>query len=197
MNGKLITGEICVHHLHFNAGDYPRLGNLIKCNPAIKTAADQAALIKALQDGRLDIIATDHAPHTSEEKASVDYLEAPSGLPLVQDALLTVLELYHDGVISIEDIVTRTAHNPADRFGVIGRGYLREGYWADLVLIDTGRPTAATRERVLSKCGWSPFEGETFRSSIISTLVNGQPVWQDGRLVESGAAARLDFGPQR
>jgi dihydroorotase len=115
----------------------------------------------------------------------------------VQDALLTVLELYHDGVISIEDIVMRTAHNPADRFGVIGRGYLREGYWADLVLIDTARPTEASHDRVLSKCGWSPFEGETFRSSIISTLVNGQPVWQDGRLIESGAAARLEFGRQR
>ncbi|MCJ7815494.1 MAG: dihydroorotase [Xanthomonadales bacterium] len=197
MNGKLITGEVCVHFLRFSADDYPRLGNLIKCNPAIKTAADRAALIKALQDGRLDIIATDHAPHTSEEKASSDYLEAPSGLPLVQDALLTVLELYHDGVISMEDIVMRTAHNVADRFGVIDRGYLREGYWADLVMVDTGSSTEVTRERVLSKCGWSPFEGETFRSSIVSTLVNGQPVWQEGRLVENDAAARLRFRPQR
>jgi dihydroorotase len=197
MKGKLITGELCVHFLHFNADDYPRLGNLIKCNPAIKTAADQAALIKALQDGRLDIIATDHAPHTSEEKASKDYLEAPSGLPLVQDALLLVLELYHDGILRLEDIARRTAHNVADRFAVMDRGYLREGYWADLVLIDTKRPTEVTRERILSKCGWSPFEGETFRSSIVSTWVNGQPVWQDGSLVESGSAARLQFGPQR
>jgi dihydroorotase len=197
MSGKLITAEVCVHFLHFNADDYPRLGNLIKCNPAIKTAADQAALVKALQDGRLDIIATDHAPHTSEEKASSDYLEAPSGLPLVQDALLLVLELYHDGVIRLEDIVRRTSHNVADRFGVVDRGYLREGYWADLVLVDTGSSTKATRERVLSKCGWSPFEGETFRSSIVSTLVNGQPVWQAGGLVESGAAARLQFRQQR
>jgi dihydroorotase len=197
MKGKLITAEICVHFLHFSADDYPRLGNLIKCNPAVKTADDKAALIKALQDGRLDIIATDHAPHTSEEKASSDYLEAPAGLPLVQDALLTVLELYHDGLIRMEDIVLRTAHNVADRFGVIDRGYLREGYWADLVLVDTHSQTEVTRERVLSKCGWSPFEGETFRSSIVSTWVNGQPVWQAGRLVESGAAARLEFRPQR
>ena len=197
IKGKLITGEICVHFLHFCADDYPRLGNRIKCNPAIKTAADKQALTRALQDGRLDIIATDHAPHTSEEKASTDYLEAPAGLPLVQDAMLSVLELYHDGVISLEDIVLKTAHNVADRFHVLERGYLREGYWADLVLVDTNAPTAVTPGRVLSKCGWSPFEGETFRSSIVCTLVNGKPVWQDGRIVESQAAARLQFGPQR
>ena len=164
IKGKPITAEVCVHHLHFSADDYARLGNLIKCNPAIKTADDKAALIKALQDGRLDIIATDHAPHTSEEKASTDYLEAPSGLPLVQDALLTVLELFHDGLIRMEEIVPKTAHNVADRFAVVDRGYLREGYWADLVLVDTRKQTEVTRERVLSKCGWSPFEGETFRS---------------------------------
>jgi len=197
MAGKLITGEVCVHFLHFSADDYPRLGNRIKCNPAIKTAADREALLRALKEGKLDIIATDHAPHTSEEKASSDYLEAPAGLPLVQDALLSVLELYHDGVISLEEIVTRTAHNVARRFHVLKRGFLREGYWADLVIVDTEKPTAVTPERVLSKCGWSPFEGETFRSSIVSTLVNGQPVWHEGRLVETGSAARLQFGRQR
>jgi dihydroorotase len=193
IDGKLITAEICVHFLHFNAGDYARLGNLIKCNPAIKTAQDQQALIKALQDGRLDIIATDHAPHTSEEKASSDYLEAPSGLPLVQDALLMVMELYHNGILRMEEIVTRTSHNVAKRFGVIERGYLREGYWADLVIVDTGQGTEVTSKRVLSKCGWSPFEGETFRSAIVSTLVNGEPVWHEGQVVESGTAARLQF----
>jgi dihydroorotase len=197
MNGKLITGEICVHFLHFSADDYPRLGNLIKCNPAIKTAADKDALLRALQEGRLDIIATDHAPHTSEEKASSDYLEAPAGLPLVQDALLSVLELFHDGLLSLEEIVMRTAHNVADRFCVIDRGYLREGYWADLVLVDTDQPTRVTASRVLSKCGWTPFEGETFRSTIVSTLVNGQPVWEQGQLVEADSAARLQFGRQR
>lgn len=197
IDGKLITAEVCVHFLHFNDGDYQRLGNLIKCNPAIKTEQDQKALIRALQDGRLDIIATDHAPHTSEEKASRDYLEAPSGLPLVQDALLMVLELYHDGLLRLEEIVTRTSHNVAKRFGVMERGYLREGYWADLVIVDTGRSTAVTPERVLSKCAWSPFEGETFRSAIVSTLVNGRPVWHQGQIVESDAAARLKFAPQR
>lgn len=197
MKGKLITGEICVHFLHFSAEDYPRLGNRIKCNPAIKTPADRHALTEALKDGRLDIIATDHAPHTSEEKSSKDYLEAPAGLPLVQDALLSVLELYHDGVIELDEIVLRTAHNVADRFGVVERGYLREGYWADLVLVDTSKPTAVTRERVLSKCGWSPFEGETFRSSIVTTLVNGQPVWQNEQIVEANSASRMQFRPQR
>ena len=197
MQGKLVTGEVCVHFLHFNSDDYPRLGNNIKCNPAIKTPADQAGLITALQEGRLDIIATDHAPHTREEKAVSDYQKAPSGLPLVQDALLSVFELYHDGVLSIDDIVLRTAHNVADRYGVIDRGYLREGYWADLVIVDTTVPTGITAGRVLSQCGWSPFEGEIMRSSIVTTLVNGQPVWQHGEIVECDAAARLQFKAQR
>jgi dihydroorotase len=153
--------------------------------------------MEALKTGRIDIIATDHAPHTSEEKASTDYRKAPSGLPLVQDALLSLLELYRDGSLAIEDIVQRTAHNVADRFGVIDRGYLREGYWADLVIVDTERPTPVTRDRVLSQCGWSPFEGRTFRSSIVATLVNGQPVYGDGRIIECEAAARLEFRPQR
>jgi dihydroorotase len=197
IDGKLVTAEVCVHFLHFCAADYPRMGNLIKCNPAIKSAHDQQALLQALQDGRLDIIATDHAPHTSEEKASSDYLVAPSGLPLVQDALLAALELYHDGVLGLEEIVTRTSHNVAQRFGVVNRGFLREGYWADLVIIDTDQQTVVTPERVLSKCGWSPFEGVTFRSAIVSTLVNGRPVWHGGQIVESDAAARLQFKPQR
>jgi dihydroorotase len=197
LDGKLVTAEVCVHHLHFNSTDYERLGNHIKCNPAIKSPADQAALLAALKEGRLDIIATDHAPHTREEKALSDYLKVPSGLPLVQDALLAALELFHDGHLSLEDIVLRTAHNPAQRYGVIGRGYLREGYWADLALVDTRRPTPVTRARVLSQCGWSPFEGETFRSAIVATLVNGQAVYRDGRVVEAPAAARLQFNPQR
>ena len=169
------------------------MGNLIKCNPAIKTADDRSALRAALKDGRLDIIATDHAPHTAEEKASSDYLTAPAGLPLVQDALLSVFELYHDGVLSLEDIVTKTAHNVATRFGVAERGYLREGYWADLVVIDTEAGTEVTGDHVLSKCGWSPFEGQTFRSRIKSTLVNGELAWHDGQIIEHNAAARLQF----
>ncbi len=197
MNGKLVTAEVCVHFLHFDSRDYPSLGNLIKCNPAIKSPADRNALMEAIRSGRIDIIATDHAPHTSEEKASTDYRKAPSGLPLVQDALLSLLELYRDGSLALEDIVQRTAHNVADRFGVVDRGYLREGYWADLVIVDPDRPTPVTADRVLSQCGWTPFEGRTFGSSIVATLVNGQPVYRDGRIIECDAAARLEFRPQR
>jgi dihydroorotase len=195
--GKLVTAEVCVHFLHFDSDDYPRLGNRIKCNPAIKTPQDRAGLIRALKEGRLDIIATDHAPHTQEEKALSDYLKAPSGLPLVQDALLSVLELFHDGVLSLEDIVLKTAHNVADRYRLVERGYLREGYWADLVLVAGDRPTPVTRERVLSQCGWSPFEGKTFRSSVLATVVSGEVVYRDGQVIERPAARRLEFLPQR
>ena len=197
IGGKLVTAEVCVHFLHFDSDDYPRLGNRIKCNPAIKTAQDKAGLIAALQQGRLDIIATDHAPHTRDEKASSDYRKAPSGLPLVQDALLSTLELYHDGILTLEDIVLKTAHNVAQRYRVVDRGYLREGCWADLALVATDRPTPVTRERVLSQCGWSPFEGRTFRSNILATLVNGQVVYRDAEIIERKAAQRLEFLPQR
>ena len=197
MADKLITAEICVHFLHFDSSHYPSHGNRIKCNPAIKTPADRAALLQALKDGRLDIIATDHAPHTAEEKAATDYRKAPSGLPLVQDALLSVLELHHDGDLGLEQIVRLTAHNVADRFKVVDRGYLREGYWADLVLVDLAAPTAATADRVLSQCGWTPFEGETFRSSIARTIVNGQTVFDGEATVETDAAQRLEIGSQR
>jgi dihydroorotase len=193
IDGKNISAEVCVHFLHFNSDDYARLGNRIKCNPAIKSAADQEALVQALKDGRLDIIATDHAPHTAEEKASKDYLTAPAGLPLVQDALLAVLELYHDDVLSLPEIALKTAHNVAIRFGVQERGFLREGYWADLVLVDTRDSTLVTQENVLSKCGWSPFENRTFRSRIVSTLVNGELAWQHNKIVEHPSAARLKF----
>jgi dihydroorotase len=182
-----------VHFLHFCSDDYEQHGNRIKCNPAIKTATDRSALLAALKDGRLDIIATDHAPHTAEEKASSDYLTAPAGLPLVQDALQAVLELYHDGVLSLPDIVTKTVHNVAQRFGVAERGYLREGYWADLVIVDTDKETEVRGENVLSKCGWSPFEGKTFRSRIVSPLVTGELSWHEGAIVEHNAAARLKF----
>jgi len=193
IEGKNITAEVCIHFLHFNSDDYGRHGNRIKCNPAIKSPADQQALLKALKDDRLDIIATDHAPHTTEEKASSDYLKAPAGLPLVQDALLAALELHHDGLLSISEIVTKTSHNVATRFGVAERGFLREGYRADLVLVDTRQETEVTQQRVLSKCGWSPFEGTTFRSRIISTLVNGQLAWHENKIIEHDAAERLKF----
>ena len=197
MEGKLVTAELCVHFLHFNSSHYATHGNRIKCNPSIKTPGDQAALLRALKDGRLDIIATDHAPHTAEEKASRDYRKAPSGLPLVQDALLSVLELHHDGELGLEQIVRLTAHNVADRFRVVDRGYLREGYWADLVIVDTTQQTEATAARVLSQCGWSPFEGKTFRSRIARTIVNGRTVFDGATIVEANAAQRLEIGRQR
>lgn len=193
IDGKSITAEVCAHHLHFSSEDYGQMGNRIKCNPAIKSTADRAALRDALKSGRLDIIATDHAPHTREEKASTDYLLAPAGLPLVQDALLCVLEMFHDGFLDLTEIVTKTAHNPARRFKVRDRGFLREGYHADLVIVDTHTETEVRSETVLSRCGWSPFEGKHFRSRIDSTFINGVLAWHDGKLIEHQAAQRLEF----
>jgi dihydroorotase len=195
MAGKSITGEACIHFLHFCDEDYASLGNRIKCNPAIKTRQDKQALITALKDGRLDILATDHAPHTSEEKSSNDYLAAPAGLPLVQDALLASLELVHDGHLSVAQIVEKTAHNPAQRFGVNKRGFLREGYYADLVLIDLQATTMVTPQRVLSLCGWSPFEGREFRSRICQTWCNGELAFDGETIIENDAAMRLQFSP--
>jgi len=193
VDNKSITAEVCIHFLHFSSDDYDRLGNRIKCNPAIKAPSDRAALLAALKDGRLDIIATDHAPHTAEEKATTDYLTAPAGLPLVQHALLVALELVHDGEFKLAEIVRKIAHNPAIRYGVTDRGFLREGYWADLVIVDMNKRTAVTPESVLSGCGWSPFEGETFRSAIRSTLVSGALAYHDGKVIEHDGATRLDF----
>lgn len=194
IDGKQITVEACVHHLFFNQNDYAAKGNLIKCNPSIKTPADQAALIRAVDEDLIDIIATDHAPHTLEEKQR-PYLQAPSGLPLVQYALLSLLELHFDGKFSLEKIVQKTSHAPARRFELRERGFIREGYWADLVLVDPRRPTPVERESVLSKCGWSPFEGYRFRASIDTTLVNGRVVWRSGELDASAQPGqRLQFG---
>jgi len=195
--GKSITAEVCVHHLHFSSEDYKHLGNLIKCNPAIKSPADRSALREALISGRLDIIATDHAPHTRTEKDSADYLQAPAGLPLVQDALLCVLELFHDGVLGLTEIVTKTAHNPALRFDVLERGFLREGYHADLVIVDTRAQTEVRADTVLSRCNWSPFMGTRFRSRIDCTLVNGELAWDGVKIVEHKAARRLEFNRAR
>jgi dihydroorotase len=193
IRNKQITAEACVHHLFFNQNDYAAKGNLIKCNPAIKTAADQAALIKAVNDDLIDIVATDHAPHTWEEKQR-PYLQAPSGLPLVQYALLSMLEHYFDGRFSLEKIVQKTAHAPAQRFDVHERGFIREGYWADLVIIDPQRRVTVERKAVLSKCGWSPFEGYTFRAGIDTTLVNGRIVYREGRIDPASISGqRLQF----
>jgi dihydroorotase len=193
LNGKQITAEVCVHMLHFDDRAYAAKGAFIKCNPAIKTAADRKALLAGLKDGRLAVIATDHAPHTLAEKGE-KYFKAPSGLPLVQHALLMLLEHVHDGTLPLELIVEKTSHRVADLFAIRDRGYIREGYFADLVLIDHLKPTTVRREDVLSKCGWSPFEGDTFRSSIVTTIVNGVVAYENGRVTEAVAGQRLDCG---
>jgi dihydroorotase len=192
LDGKRITAETCVHFLHFCDEDYDRLGHRIKCNPAIKTAADREAITRALAEGRIDVLATDHAPHLAEEKAQ-PYARAPSGLPLVQYALQCALERVFDGRLRLERVVEAVAHAPAALFGVRERGYLREGYHADLVLVDPARPHAVEAREVLSKCGWSPFEGTTFRSSIAATFVNGHRVWDGGALDDAVRGMRLEF----
>jgi dihydroorotase len=188
---KRITAETCIHFLRFDRADYARLGNFIKCNPAIKDASDREALIKALADDVIDVLATDHAPHTLEEK-SKPYAQAPSGLPLVQYALVAALELVHEGRATMTEIVQKVSHAPAQLFDVHERGFLREGYWADLVLVDDAEFTVR-REDVLSKCGWSPFEGTTFRSRIGATWVNGRLVWNGEHLVGTPNGQRLEF----
>jgi dihydroorotase len=192
VEGKRITAETCVHFLHFSQADYATKGNLIKCNPAIKSASDRDALIEALKSGRIDVLATDHAPHTLEEK-NQPYEKAPSGLPLVQFVLQCALERWFDGQLPLELIVEKTAHAPAKLFDVRERGFIREGCWADLTLIDATRPQTVTRESVISKCGWSPFEGTTFRSSIAATWINGHLAWNEGRLDDSQLGRRVEF----
>jgi dihydroorotase len=189
---KRITAEACVHHLWFSDDDYAKKGNFIKWNPAIKTAADRKGIWNALLDDRIDVIATDHAPHTLEEKLQ-SYEQAPSGGPLVQHALQALLDFYHQGKISLEKIVEKTAHNTAICFQVAERGYIREGYWADLVLVDLNKSYTVTKENILSKCGWSPFEGHTFKSSIKATLVSGTIVFEDSKIVDSIPGKRLQF----
>ncbi|MEO6154469.1 MAG: amidohydrolase family protein, partial [Thermomonas sp.] len=188
---KRITAETCVHFLRFAREDYARLGNLIKCNPAIKDASDRDALIAALGDDRIDVLATDHAPHTLEEKAR-PYASAPSGLPLVQFALNAALELVHEGKLTTAQVVQKFAHAPAQLFDVSQRGFLREGYAADLVLVDD-TPFTVQRSDVLSKCGWSPFEGTTFHSRIASTWVNGHLAWDGTALLGEPVGRRLQF----
>ncbi|MDH3337231.1 MAG: dihydroorotase [Gammaproteobacteria bacterium] len=189
---KRITAEVCVHHLWFDESDYKDHGTRIKCNPAIKSAVDRDALISALNDGRIDIVATDHAPHTAGEKDGT-YFNAPSGLPLVQHALLALFDLASSQKIGLELLVDRTSHAPADIFGVKDRGYVREGYFADLVIVDTERPYKVDESNVLYKCGWSPFEGHKFSSTIDTTIVNGQVVYHDGELTGVIAGRRLEF----
>jgi dihydroorotase len=190
--GKQITVEACVHHLYFDESRYADLGAKLKCNPAVKTRNDREALIAAVTEGRIDIIATDHAPHTREEKNG-SYFKAPSGLPLVQHALLALLELVEHGELSLETVVQRACHAPAQRFGVVDRGFLREGAYADLVLIDPDAETVVTPESLRSKCAWSPFDGHSFGSRIDATWVNGQLVYRDGTLRAQALGQRLAF----
>lgn len=188
---KQITAETCIHFLRFDRTDYARLGNLIKCNPAIKDVADREALTRALVEDIIDVLATDHAPHTWEEKQK-PYPQAPSGLPLVQYALTAALELVHEGKLDITRVVQKFAHAPAQLFDVAERGFLREGYFADLVLVED-KPFTVKREDVLSKCGWSPFEGATFQSRIASTWINGQLAWDGSQIVGAANGQRLAF----
>ena len=193
---KRITAEVCVHHLFFDESRYDELGTRIKCNPAIKRAEDRAALVAALNDGRIDVIATDHAPHTLQEKDGT-YFNAPAGLPLVQHALLTLFDLADRGEISLEMLVDKACHAAADIFGVAERGYVREGWFADLVLVDPNRPYRVTADNVLFKCGWSPFEGHEFPVTIDTTIINGEVVYQDGVLTRRIAGRKLEFGRAR
>ncbi len=189
---KRITSEVCVHHLYFSSDDYEQLGTLIKCNPAIKSPAHRDALFPALLDNRLDIIATDHAPHTLQEKDQW-YFQAPSGVPLVQHALNIMLRFYHAGMISLERIVEKMCHAPAVCFQIEGRGFIEEGYWADAVLLDPEKEWTVRAENILYKCGWSPFLGDTFKGKIEGTLVNGRLVYYQDRLIEEGPGQRLTF----
>ncbi|GEQ84576.1 dihydroorotase [Patiriisocius marinistellae] len=192
LKDKKITAEVCVHHLWFTDEDYAVKGTKIKWNPAVKTAADKKGLWKALNDDRIDVIATDHAPHTIEEKNNI-YTKAPSGGPLVQHAVEALFEMHHKGFVTVEKLVQKMAHNPAILFEIKDRGYIRKGYKADLVLINPNAPWTVTKENTAYKCEWSPFEGSTFRSRITHTFVNGNLVYDNGVLTEHSVGERLTF----
>lgn len=189
---KKITAEVCIHHLWFTDADYEKKGALIKWNPAVKTAADRDALWKALNDDRIDVVATDHAPHTLEEKKN-PYTSSPSGGPLVQHSVVAMFEAYHQKKITIEKIVEKMAHNPAKLFKIEKRGFIREGYFADLVIVNPGLPWNVKKENILYKCGWSPFEGTNFKSRITHTFVNGQLVYSNFKVKNIKAGQRLTF----
>ena len=198
LSEKRITAEVCPQHLHFSEEDYAAYGALIKYDPAIKTAEDRAGLIQGVLDGHLDVVGSGHAPHSLEQKQNRSYFEIPSGIPMVQYALLTLLENYHDGIFPMELIAQKTSHAPADIFNIHQRGYIREGYWADLVLVDVNKGGVATHSSSLSRCGWTPFDGYKFRSTIAATIVNGQLVWSDGRfqgIRPAGIALEYDREP--
>ncbi len=192
LENKKITAEACVHHLWFNDHDYEKLGTLIKWNPAIKTMNDQHAVFQALLDNKIDVIATDHAPHTLAEKNNT-YFKAPSGGPLIQHSLVAMFEFYKKGKISIERVVEKMSHNPAIVFQIEKRGFIREGYFADLVLVDPTKSWSVESHNIVAKCGWSPFEGTTFHSSVTHTLVSGHLAYTHGDFDESKTGMRLSF----
>lgn len=192
VEGKKITAEACTHHLWFTDEDYAARGTYIKCNPAIKKQSDRDAIRQAVREGRIDIIATDHAPHTDEEKQN-KYFMAPAGLPQVQQALSSLLDLVHEGVFDIETVVQQTSHNVAIRYQIEDRGYIREGYWADLTLVDMNKPHTDDKEHNLYKCKWSPWEGHTFKSSVISTIVSGKLKYHQGEFADFTPGQRLLF----
>ncbi len=189
---KKITAEVCVHHLIFNDKDYDTYGTKIKWNPAVKTETDRKALLQALIDNKIDVIATDHAPHTAEEKDN-NYFDAPSGGPLVQHSLVSMLEFYHRGELSLEQIVTKMCHAPADCFSLEKRGFIKEGYFADLVVVDIDNKWTADKSNVLYKVGWSPFDGKEFKSKVLKTFVNGSLVYNNGEFMEDFRGDRLLF----
>lgn len=194
LDEKRITCEVCVHHLWFEEADYERLGTLIKCNPSVKTRYDRDALIKGINNDHIDIISTDHAPHLLEEK-SRPYIKCPSGGPLIQHSFPVMMEMYHQGHFSIEKIVWKMCHNPAIIYRIKNRGFIREGYKADICLIDPASPWRVEKENILYKCGWSPFEGTTFRSRVVKTIVNGTIVFNNGAINEMYRGQRLMFDP--
>jgi len=192
LKDKRITAEVCIHHLWFDENNYPEKGSLIKWNPAVKKESDKSALLQGLIEDKIDVIATDHAPHTLEEKEG-SYFKAPSGGPLVQHALPAMLELFKNGKITLEKIVEKMCHNPAICFKINKRGFIREGYFADLVLVDLNSHWQVKKENILYKCGWSPFEGENFNSNITHTLINGHIAYQNGKIDKNQKAMRLTF----
>ncbi len=192
LKDKRITAEACIHHLWFSQKDYAEKGTLIKWNPAVKTSSDKEAILQAVLDDKIDVIATDHAPHTWEEKQN-SYFNAPSGGPLIQHSLVAMLEFVKQGKISVEKLVEKMCHNPAVLFDVRDRGYIREGYFADLVLVDANAPWTVNKKNVLAKCGWSPFEGYEFSAGVTHTLVNGNLVYENGRIIEGSLGSRLKF----
>ena len=196
LKDKKITAEVCVHHLVFNDSDYNKYGTRIKWNPAVKTEKDQKALLQALKDNKIDVIATDHAPHTAEEKAN-NYFNAPSGGPLVQHSLVSMLEFYHNGELSLEKIAEKMCHAPADCFKVKERGYIRKGYFADLVVVDLNSKWTVTKENTFYKVGWSPFDGKEFKSQVIKTFVNGKLVFNEGKFDEEYRGMRLEFNSDK